>query len=276
MRKAASRKSRPRRRGACRGPAFTLIELLVVIAIISLLVGILVPVVSMAVRKAEDARCRARVHELADGCNQYHFEHEYYPGQQYPSQLKGGDALGNVGEYTGSQWLARTLFTDLALGATNPDQVYPQPKYAPVRPAEDLMDPIVDDNLHIVDTDYPFKFATISDRTTRPMPVLYYPSRPGRTGVSIDYDYDGHGAQPKAFNAYKYEDNHDYDYERNKKTSLAFRRFTNFITDGRFDRTPHDVTDDKPYNPGAFLIIAAGMDRIYFTPDDVRYPAWRN
>ena len=143
MRKVASRKSRPRRRGACPGAAFTLIELLVVIAIISLLVGILVPVVSMAVRKAEDARCRARVHELADACNQYHFEHEYYPGQQYPSQLKGGDALDKFGPYTGSQWLARTLFSDRSL-VTDPDHLdlfYPQPKYAPVRPAEDLIGP---------------------------------------------------------------------------------------------------------------------------------------
>ena len=53
---------------------FTLIELLVVIAVISLLLGILVPVVSMAGRRTENFRAAARVSELGLACLMYQKE----------------------------------------------------------------------------------------------------------------------------------------------------------------------------------------------------------
>ena len=243
MGKAASN-SRPGRAGARRRPAFTLIELLVVIAIISLLVGILVPVVSMAVRKGEDARCRARVAELASGCMAYHTEHLRYPGQEYPDLLAGNTAGG----YTGSQWLSRTLFTDMGLAAADPNQIYPQPKYAPVRPQDDLIDPMKLDQISIGGQLRLFGFHTISDRTSRPLPILYFPARAGISGMD----------------QYLYEDNaaHMPSGQDLKNEFLAF------IRDTRFGAV-------RPYGDKAFVIIAAGMDRVYFTGDDPRDPAWQ-
>ncbi len=247
----------PGRCGFRRRRGFTLIELLVVIAIISLLVGILVPVVSMAVRRGEDARCRARVAELADGCMAYFHETGYYPGQQYPDRLATTNPPGPP-QYTGSQWLSRTLFMDLSLAATNPDQVYPQDKYAPVRPADDLIDPKHTEGFTFGSTQVTFAFGTLSDRMSRPMPILYYPAR---AGVSS-------GPNPTNQQQYKYFDNRLYMVTTPAPpTPDGEAQFRQFIW---------DFHSGQVRNPGAFLIIAAGLDRDYFTNDDVRYPAWQD
>jgi len=147
------------RRGAA---GFTLVELLVVITIISLLVGILVPAVQTAIKQAEDARVRTRVVELAVGCDAYYMEYNYCPGQAYPEQL-----TGDGGAFTGSQWLAKALFTDDAATVK-----FPHPKWAPMK-SEDLQ--TLGD---------PPKQDSIGDRTSKPMAILYYPARLGTSGVS--------------------------------------------------------------------------------------------
>jgi len=210
---------------------FTLVELLVVISIIVLLVAILLPTLSRARKEAANIFTNVRITDLSNGCIIYHKTHDYYPGQQYASELKGSTG----GTFTGSQWLARSLFTD-------PDAtpVYPNSKYAPVRAAEDLINPVTSG------------YHTISDcnKTTRNvLPILYYPARSGESGLS----------------QYKEGDNSDY---TTGHTGTGSKSFSDFIKNERFGQS------DTPYNPGAYLLIAAGMDRLYFTNDDLCHPAF--
>src|ERR1041385_761242 len=51
--------------------AFTLVEVLVTIAIIGLLVAILIPALSYATERAEDAACRSNLHQIAHCFHQY-------------------------------------------------------------------------------------------------------------------------------------------------------------------------------------------------------------
>ena len=93
------------------------------------------------------------------------------------------------------------------------------------------------------------QIGAVSDRARSPEPVLYYPSRKGVTGLD----------------QYKYGDNSAHTPSENEGA------FTAFITDNRWETGQNS---DTPYNPGAFLIIARGLDEAYFTEDSPTYPNW--
>lgn len=60
-----------RRRGTSLGSAFTLIELLVVVSIIVVLLAILLPSTSQAVRAAEESQCMSNMRQVAVGIHSY-------------------------------------------------------------------------------------------------------------------------------------------------------------------------------------------------------------
>ena len=260
-------KSRERCRKPRPGAGFTLIELLVVIAVISLLVGILVPVVAMAVRKAENARAQARVTELGTACYMYYNQdgnEQYYPGQQYPQHLAGTDPDRHMVYLTGSQCLAFAFFWDEGLVD------FGSSKYASLESREeDLPD-------FPVEQGYTGPRFGISDRISRPMAILYFPARPGVAGPD-QYKYDDNAAYvhtDKLHKRYKEEYHPDEDFN-----------FSSYTTAMRVDDPLSPELDVGFYsefavvpgtqnvrNDGKFLIIAAGMDRLYFTPDDLCFP----
>jgi len=220
--------------------AFTLVELIVVITIITLLISILLPALSKANKLAACSRTRARVSELAAGCEAYHTDNGYYPGQQYHSEL-----MGDGGSFTGSQWLAKALFTN---PSTTPS--FPQARYAPLRVGDDLFDYQDGGNT------YPNTISDRDDSTGTPMPILYYPARLGVSGLGQYKVGDN--------SVYKNSDGSDVNWGGNGTGQSAFEQY---IKDRRFGGD----ASTTPYRPQQFLMIAAGMDRKYGTKDDIRY-----
>ena len=85
------------------------------------------------------------------------------------------------------------------------------------------------------------RYPVLSDLWAEgPMPVLYYPARRG------------------------YEDMEQYVYEDNRAHTHGHEGgdFREFIRDAR----SHEPI---PHNAGSFLLIAPGIDRMYFTKDDI-------
>jgi len=87
---------------------------------------------------------------------------------------------------------------------------------------------------------------SVSDRFSEPLAVLYYPAR---LGASDTEQYDA-------------DDN--IEYVRGNGDPSAF---SSYVIDRRFGGTGQALNRD------AFIIVAAGKDRKYFTGDDIRFPA---
>jgi len=95
---------RPPRRG------FTLIELLVVIVIIALLVAILAPSVTQAIKQSYLAKTRSQIQNIERGLEAFKLENRFYPGQTAATgkgHIVGG---GNTFGTKGSEFLARALW----------------------------------------------------------------------------------------------------------------------------------------------------------------------
>ena len=259
-RRAPAAHSRPP--GAARR-AFTLVELLVVVAVIALLAAILVPTVSMAIRQAEGARSSARLKVIGNAAEAYHMQTGYYPGQDNPNDLWTGSGTN---KYAGSQLLARCLFYDPA------KTEFPSPLYAAVGGG----DIVAFSNTtagYVPEVSFSTTagnklIGSISDIFSRPLPFLYYPARLGKSATI--------GSSPWTDCALVYNDNKPLvemtdvfnAYKKKKPTAtLADMPAAFYGSKGVVDvKVPANVR-----RPDSFVLIGAGIDRCYFTDDDLVY-----
>jgi prepilin-type N-terminal cleavage/methylation domain-containing protein len=216
--------------------AFTLVELLVVIAIIMLLAGILVPTVASVLKTSEAARAKVRLTELADGCESFKLDNEYYPGQANRATWAPRDG----GSYTGSQILAACLFSYVVadIPASPPEF---SSKYASCKEG-DLMD-------------YASQPNCVGDPFAKNRrPVLYYPSKVGFSGLE-QYDFMDN-VSLVAFSG-------------GGVLTEETTGFAEYIRDERFS-----ATSATPYNDKRFLLIVAGTGadgmRAYGLDSDLR------
>jgi prepilin-type N-terminal cleavage/methylation domain-containing protein len=233
------------------GQAFTLVELLVVIVIIVVLIGILAPAIMRAMNMIEVAKTQARIAELSQAINSFHEAKTYYPGQRDRDLWSG--------TYTGSQVLAANLFDYDYASIT---ALAPLLSHRFVRPLVEYTYTTVGGNAVVtgivhrksglfdprqVSTDFSqdARPNSISDLLgTRPMAILYYPSRETAVGLN------------------QYVMNDNLAYLVPATTSWSNATFQQYITDTR--------SGSAPYNQGRFLLIGAGVDRRYGTTDDVK------
>ncbi len=131
----------PRRRGRA---GFTLIELLVVVAIISLLVGLLVPALGSARRRAREAYCGASLHQLGLASTMYLGEHQgrfwpYYMDEPGVGRAwwfgfePGGDdpRVRPNRPLVRSRWVLAAYSSSLSDRLQCPDFPYDDPRYYP-------------------------------------------------------------------------------------------------------------------------------------------------
>jgi hypothetical protein len=212
---------------------------MIVVAIIAVLAVFLIPSLMFVRERTLALEMEMRVRELDKGARDYKEENRYFPGQLERAQWRF---------FTGSQVLAAVLF----------DYGYKQIQ---------TPDPLVtNDYVEIDEGDlfaYKFKPNSLSDRHPRKsMPILYYPCIPDvYTGVD----------------QYEHADNAAYFVTSGQDENCRWldeEDFLRWITDWRASKAKKNETWDPkkctPYNPQEFLLINAGLDRIYGTKDDIK------
>jgi len=232
------------RLGGASGRGFTLVELLTVVVIIIMLVGILMPTISAVMNLAELANTKTRVTALNAGAYMFKNDTTFFPGQQYPGELMGTDTPDAARSSTGSQWLARALFT-AKVGryiANSDEDDFPQDPYANYK-ADMLYDwtPRQGQSGSI-------RRDTIRDTFAKPLPICYYVSRPGKAG---------------SVNQFVAGDNSDYlSGEFTAKAGSPPQPV-------KLEDVIEHPTLGGPLKDGEFILIAAGSDRLYLSVDDV-------
>ena len=111
------------------------------------------------------------------------------------------------------------------------------------------------------------------------MPLLYYPARLVESGLGqFNVQDNTIYTDPENKNmfvwldwrAMSFSDDIEFTkegkYDPNDVNHRGQAGFENFIRDTRFK----GKDSGDPYNPGEFLIIGAGLDRVYGTEDDIR------
>lgn len=234
---------------------FTLTELIVVISIIALLVGIIGPSVGKVRDLSFKAKSTAAVQELASGAMQYKSEYNYYP-----LQTGWPDSTNQASRYFGASMLGYIVTS------TDNNPIDPSKDPFPTALQHERKTLISESNDRFLTASTEIKSnrktgATVTAPEFTPldqwkkgeeMAVLYYPSNIGNDG--------GLASTSPAFTLNANNFYTSKNLPDNNSNSGNFK-----IVDDKFGSS-----SAKAFNSDSFLLIAAGLDGIYFNEDDIK------
>ena len=290
-----------------RKAAFTIVELLTVMSIIVILIGLLVPALNKVKQYAYDVKQQAQFHSIDAAIELFNSEFDGYP----PSDALDPDGV----PYCGAMKLCEammgrdlmsfhpdSIFKSNGLGGLGTN-LYPLPsstteytnslsaRKGPYLPLENanayqLMDlyeevgPFLGENFVLCDV-----FRRVTHRTSGKkvgMPILYYKANTAK----IQHDVDN---PDNPQNIYDYRDNHslvmlgkpwDPPSKGGTPHRLAietdqqpgYRFYMNTTNDKVLSSSRAAV---RPYRADTYILISAGSDGEYGTPDDISNFDWR-
>jgi len=277
--------------------AFTIVELLTVMSIIIILMGLLAPAMNRARRFARKVSQKNQFHSIDVALEMFRAEFDGYPdsgaqdasGAPYCGAMKLAEAmLGQdlLGFHPDSRFLV--IGTD---GATPPTDFYPDP--APPSPfpqwyidnlksRKEYYLPLENANAYKLNDIYP-NVATstfngdrfvlcdvytpvmnISTGKKIGMPILYYKANTSLNSHDL-------ANENNSDNIYKYMDNHALvglgkPWNPTGAGHTLFTDPTKFYTSTWNEKVS---AMNRPYRVDSFILISAGFDGEYGTPDDV-------
>lgn len=289
-----------------REAAFTIVELLTVMSIIVILIGLLVPALNQVKRYAYEVKQRAQLKSIDTALELFNSEFDGYPdsdaldpdGASYCGAMKLCEAVMGrdlMGFHPGS------TFRSNGLSGLGIDLYPPQPTgiaytnslsarkgpYLPLDNANayqvmdlyDVTGPFAGDNFVLCDV---FRRVThLQSGRKVGMPILYYKANTAR----VQHDIDN---PDNSQNIYDYTDNHDlarlgkpfdpppggtpHRLFQEAGQPEGYRFYMNTTNDKLLASLAAAV---RPYRADTFILISAGSDGEYGTPDDITNFDWR-
>jgi type II secretory pathway pseudopilin PulG len=286
-----------------RKSAFTIVELLTVMSIIVILIGLLVPALNQVKRYAYGVKQMAQLRSIDTAIELFNSEFDGYPDSS---------ALGPDGQpYCGAMKLCEAVMGQ-DLQGFNPDSIFRSdgtdgakilyPDANNVSPAvyRDNLSmrkgpylPLENANAYRLQDIYantgPFNprhfvlcdvFRRVTQRSTGKkigMPILYYRANTANTNHNVTNPDD-------PLNIYNYRDNQDLlllgkPWDQGASASTPHRLAiengkpgVRFYMNTRNDKV---TTASRPYRSDTYILISAGWDGEYGTPDDICNFEWK-
>lgn len=269
-------------------PAFTLTELLVVILIIGILIAILIPTVRSVRESSMRADTRNLMAQLINAITRYHQDFNAYPGIFSNAEIlnqarrvpEGGGNLGSGDPITmtenmvlsllggirvdGSNWVYEPSLTTSAAGAYS---LGGAPKrysaYLSVREGLLSRGKMADSGIiGMSDSAIPEFLDTWP--LEEQLPIIYVRARRGANGIVSDTS--------TAPNVYQYDRRFFTPYLRDTDKLQDLPSAVSYLRHPSLGGS--DNATGTPVGKDQFLLIAAGVDRIYGTEDDIT--SWGN
>jgi len=286
---------RPTNRQADKKPAFTIVEILTVMSIIVILITLLVPSLNMAKKYAKNVRQRAQFHSIDVALDLFNADWQGYPPSDSNDETNAA--------YCGAMKLCEALMGQDLLGF-NPNSRFRcdgmdggTTSFYPPNPGIDNLKSRKGPYLQLENANaYKLKYIYGKDQTgvfnacgqekfvlcdiytnvmLRPDPLDATPIR-GKSGMPILYykantSKFGHDPNDPFNSIYNYNDNAalvslGLPWENPPRTSahpLTVQRFYLSTWDKKI------TTAYRPYRSDSYILISAGYDGLYGTPDDV-------
>lgn len=286
--------------------AFTIIELLTVMSIIVILIGLLLPSLTMVKRYSKEVRQRAQFHSIEAALELFHGEWGSYPsssakddstaaGVDYCGAMKLCEAMVGqdlVGFNPNSHFWANCtvngtdlLYDNPPVGAvlwpTTPDNLKARKSYLQADSANAYrlrelygtgnVAPFTNENLFVL-CDVYNRVKNHDTGKSIGMPILYYKANVGNT------IHDPNGTTTAFPTTWNNDNGYIYNYlDNDALVHLGPAGVTHPLDGSPGPTNFYKITQDKrisiksgwPYRPDSYILISAGFDGVYGTDDDI-------